>query len=172
MLDRPGEPLQIRRPPPRDTVTKSPPRGSVPIQGGMLEDNARGAIVKRLKSNVDPTRLGVRAEVAVHAPRQRNVSRWLPGEDHAPLALAVVDAELVPTSADTRLEDGDRHIDLADVVLAWPPRIDAFREDVKGMLDGRFDVDRETDGRLIGGLARGDACGLLVRIGLGHGSIG
>src|SRR5258705_3032514 len=138
----------------------------------MLKDHARGAIVKCLKPNVDPARIGVKAEAAAHVPRERNVSRWLPREDDAAVDRTIVDAQLVPTSDGTRLEDGDRHIDNADVVLAWPRGIDSLCEDLEGVLDGRFDVDREADGCLIRGLARGCAPRLLVRIGSGHGSIG
>jgi hypothetical protein len=85
--------------------------------------------------------VGVELPLAVDLPGDHQPVRRLPGQHAAPVALAAVDAPLVPAPALARLQDRRGHLRLADVVVGRPPGVHRVGEDPERA------VDRHTDGR-------------------------
>src|SRR6266540_530666 len=98
------------------------------------------------EADVDATRTlhrGVVPKVAVEVPGDRQVAGRVPREHHAPLALAAVGPELIPTASHTGLEDRCRHGRVVDVMLGWPPGAHLLGEDPERTLEVDGDADRE-----------------------------
>ena len=109
---------------------------------------------KRTSTRLERAPSGSKSEVAVEVPRQREVVRRIPVQNDPPQTFRAVVAELVPSTADPRLDDRRDHRDATDVMRPWPPRCDLRAEDLERTVDRYSHHDRRSDGGLTGEIGR------------------
>jgi hypothetical protein len=91
--------------------------------------------------------IGVVLPLAVDLPRDDQPVRGLPGQHPAPVAFAAVVAPLVPPAPFAWLQDGVRHLGLANVVITRPPGAERTRENAERPFHGHVDRDLPADVR-------------------------
>ena len=91
--------------------------------------------------------IGLDLPARVDVPADHHPVGRLAGQDASPVALAAVDAAIVDLAPHARLEDPLGDVDLEQVVLARPPRPDAFGKDRERFRDRSVDDCRGLDRR-------------------------
>src|SRR5215216_3201824 len=102
--------------------------------------------------------VGVVLPLAVDLPGDDQPMGWFPGQHPAPVALAAIDALLVPAAALAGFQDGGGHVGLADVVLGRPPPAEAVGEGAEHLLHGRINSERAGERWDAWGAGHGSSC--------------